>query len=597
MAYSVGQLYPIYTAPITLYYASDRAARRDTRQSAFVNQTGNYRITSVMWTDANGNWYQTQPSSGGIPIYAIRDLSDSYGLGWIRDDENIKASTMMANSFTVGQTCIITISRQNTSMTHTLQIYSGSNLLRTSNNVGDSYSLSLNSTEIQTLYKDNPNTNSGMITVKLTTYLNGQQVGTHNQTNIMVYFPTAEKPKFTTNPTVTIINPVNGKAIAWQSSLKITSGTATAGSGATITGYKAFVEGYSSDVFPYTTPTINKTGNVVVKVIATDSRGNQAEYSQTIVFTTYFASGISDFIALRITADGVSFSATGTYDSTFNAPTFKVLAYEKGVYPETWVDKLSGSTFKATTNQWAVEGSLSGFERTKTYYLKIIVTDSMGNISESKILVASENVPLSMGRHGSGVGVLFDNFKEENLQVGSGGIYSNGKITVQTDKENYYGLSIINNTDDIKPGLIGFTDKDGPQAVIGWSNQFKSLILQVIKSGKALFITEDNVYYDDIPLKSIDETGSNHIKYTGGVLEQWGKSTSTTAQSKITFPIAFIDSPVITIQVQTSSVWHRVTQNVTGCTSTDFSYSAFNSSDGSALGTFTVHWRAIGRWK
>src|SRR5699024_10885345 len=89
MSQAINTFYTIAKVPIRLYYSSDRAAKKNTLQSGWVQQTGDYRIVNVMWTNANGDWLQTKPTSGGIPIYAIKDITDSYQIGWVRDDDNI----------------------------------------------------------------------------------------------------------------------------------------------------------------------------------------------------------------------------------------------------------------------------------------------------------------------------------------------------------------------------------------------------------------------------------------------------------------------------------------------------------------------------
>ena len=440
MSQAINTFYTIAKVPIRLYYSSDRAAKKNTLQSGWVQQTGDYRIVNVMWTNANGDWLQTKPTSGGIPIYAIKDITDSYQIGWVRDDDNITKGVITSvpssistedASFKVGitkmpgSTYTLKFSTNNTEW----HSYTGSD----SSTGWDSltFTNTFTSTTRNKLYNAMPNLVNSSVTVTLETIYEGKSLGI-DTASFQVSIPSSIKPSFST-PSQTLTGVVGGKNYAGLTSLTVAVPSISVPTGASIISNIIDIGGQRSGhlgVGQTFTRTFNSPGTIPVSVTSTDSRGRSAVYSTTYTVLETKSISIDSFTAIRNGTTGIKITANGQYMSQIDGtPKFTITKSIRG--KNTWSSVATGNVTVSSGRYSISVTQTSGFTATSAYDLRLVVSGTSTSATGNSV-VGTEAVPISFGKHGSGVGTMFNNSNSASLQVGNGGINSEGPLRAPT---------------------------------------------------------------------------------------------------------------------------------------------------------------------
>lgn len=458
MSQAINTFYTIAKVPIRLYYSSDRAAKKNTLQSGWVQQTGDYRIVNVMWTNANGDWLQTKPTSGGIPIYAIKDITDSYQIGWVRDDDNITKGVITSvpssistedASFKVGitkmpgSTYTLKFSTNNTEW----HSYTGSD----SSTGWDSltFTNTFTSTTRNKLYNAMPNLVNSSVTVTLETIYEGKSLGI-DTASFQVSIPSSIKPSFST-PSQTLTGVVGGKNYAGLTSLTVSVPSISVPTGASIISNIIDIGGQRSGhlgVGQTFTRTFNSPGTIPVSVTSTDSRGRSAVYSTTYTVLETKSISIDSFKAIRNGTTGIKITANGQYMSQIDGtPKFTITKSIRG--KNTWSSVATGNVTVSSGRYSISVTQTSGFTATSAYDLRLVVSGTSTSATGNSV-VGTEAVPISFGKHGSGVGTMFNNSNTASLQVGSGGISSEGPIRVGGVIQEFHKRDIA----DIDPTTV-----------------------------------------------------------------------------------------------------------------------------------------------
>ena len=468
MSQAINTFYTIAKVPIRLYYSSDRAAKKNTLQSGWVQQTGDYRIVNVMWTNANGDWLQTKPTSGGIPIYAIKDITDSYQIGWVRDDDNITKGVITSvpssistedASFKVGitkmpgSTYTLKFSTNNTEW----HSYTGSD----SSTGWDSltFTNTFTSTTRNKLYNAMPNLVNSSVTVTLETIYEGKSLGI-DTASFQVSIPSSIKPSFST-PSQTLTGVVGGKNYAGLTSLTVAVPSISVPTGASIISNIIDIGGQRSGhlgVGQTFTRTFNSPGTIPVSVTSTDSRGRSAVYSTTYTVLETKSISIDSFKAIRNGTTGIKITANGRYMSQIDGtPKFTITKSIRG--KNTWSSVATGNVTVSSGRYSIAITQTSGFIATSAYDLRLVVSGTSTSATGNSV-VGTEAVPISFGKHGSGVGTMFNNSDSANLQVGTGGIKSEGKIVEngiavsEGRHSNYKTFTVGGNANSYYPVII-----------------------------------------------------------------------------------------------------------------------------------------------
>ena len=281
MAQAIGTMYEIVNVPMRLYYDSGRADTKNTSQSGWVNEAGRYKVINHV------------VGSDGVDLYAINDITNSYAIGWIRDDDNIKGvrlynipsqiSTNDAN-YKVGLEGTQGIAYKYTAKIGTTVIHEESTTLTYPNTIK---TFTLTTTIKNLIYKALGSNNTGVMNISAVSTHNGKTIRT-STSSISVVIPASNGPKFTTNPTVTIVGAIGGSAYKDISSVKISAPTSTISlkDNATIKSRRFQIGSHSTTTtaYSYTSPVIGSVGSVPVRVTVTDSRNRSTTFETSVTF-------------------------------------------------------------------------------------------------------------------------------------------------------------------------------------------------------------------------------------------------------------------------------------------------------------------------
>ena len=407
---NIGEMYTINKVPIRLYWSSDRAALRITSQSGTWSELGSYRIINKLWTNANGDWLEHDPGPGGIALYGLD------GLGWVRDDDNLSASTISAfPPLETTGTSVLRIARQSSDLLHHLEFKIGDTVIRKVDNVTDSYTLTFTQQERNTIHNLLSRTSSANLVANILTFRGGVTVvGSAQSATTTVSVPTSLNPSFTDTPTATVVNPIKGKAWQTVSSVKVATGRIAPSPGAAIDHVNIRVGDHAGIGASFTSPAINKSGDILVEVIATDTRQRTVRWTTTVAFAEYKEPGIDSFTAGRTLNDGIAIGVSGTFTSTV-ATTVSFTLETKERSANTWTVKQTGDCH-TSGNTWGVNGALVGFTKDKAYDLRIRIQDGAGRTAEGYVALGTDALPLSLGKKGIGVGKIVDD-NGAHLQV------------------------------------------------------------------------------------------------------------------------------------------------------------------------------------
>lgn len=215
---------------------------------------------------------------------------------------------------------------------------------------------------------------------------------------------------------------------------------------------------------PQVTPAAGQVADVITRV--RDNRGiwsNQKKQSSALRlhrYSTPSGSGTTKRSGTKAIVD-ISWSVTSIKESgSTEKNSAKIYIDTKTRSSTAWSNKyantsaaLSG-TYKAT---------LTGYSTTASYDVRLRVVDALGTTTVNLNSLGTESVPLDVTQRGIGVGKIHSG-GGANLQVGSGGISSEGPLTGSgfnalnhtryNDKSNYLGAGYISGGNE-KPDWFG----------------------------------------------------------------------------------------------------------------------------------------------
>lgn len=445
MAQAIGTMYEIVNVPMRLYYSSDRANTKNTSQSGWVNEAGSYKIINHV------------VGTNNVDLYAINDITNSYAIGWIRDDDNIKGvrlynipSQISTNdsSYKVSLEGTKGIAYKYTAKIGTTVIHEESTTLTYPNTAK---TFTLTSTIKNLIYRALGNNNTGVMNITAVSTHNGKTIRT-STSSISVVIPADNGPKFTTNPTVTIVGAIGGLAYKDISSVKVSAPTSTISlkDNATIKSRRFQIGSHSTTTTAdsYTSPVIGSVGSIPVRVTVTDSRNRSTTFETSVTFKETQKISIDSFKAIRNGTTGIKITANGRYMSQIDGtPKYTITKSIRGA--NTWSSVATGNVTVSSGRYSIAVTQTSGFTATSAYDLRLVVSGSSTSATGNSV-VGTEAVPISFGKHGSGVGTMFNNSNSASLQVGNGGINSEGPVRVNGVMQEFHKSSI----GDIDPSTL-----------------------------------------------------------------------------------------------------------------------------------------------
>lgn len=221
---------------------------------------------------------------------------------------------------------------------------------------------------------------------------------------------------------------------------------ATGAYSSTISQYKVTVGGWSGTGADVTSPVIGASGNIVVTLQVTDSRGMKVTQTQTIAVLPYsppslvspsvYRSDVSGNEAIAGTnvqiKTGIKISALG--DPDVNAGVLKARVYEKGTTAPAW-DAAGIVTLTANT-----ASIVSGVDISTSYTIDIQATDKLASyvytaeISTAKALISglAEVTGVAIGKYAETAGILDIKFSKGLMNGNPLAFYPVGSIYMST---------------------------------------------------------------------------------------------------------------------------------------------------------------------
>lgn len=426
---SLNKPYTIYKLGIPLYYDSGSAAKRNYTPHS-LTFTGETIIDNIAWTDANGNWYYPNQGAGTIPIYSIRDKTKSYGIGWIRSDDNYSPSyvSKVYNANTESN-WKFELTRTAVPSTAEIAIYVNNTYIKQVTTTSESITVTLTESEKNKVYSALANATEGVLEMRTKTLVNGQTLGTDTRT-IKLTVPESVQPKFIVEPKIIKKGEKEGNLYKGMSSISV-SFTGEASKGAKLTGQQIKIGNQSFSTNSVKDVVLNQAGTIPIVATITDSRGKSAMWSDVITVEDYSRPAVELFEIRRDPSNQtkVLIEAFGSYDAISGSLPQYTIQYKKKS-DKTWTSQAPSNTVLMQKSKWKIDSSVSNIDSSSTYDFKLSVIDSKGYVIVATQSLGTEALPLELGKHGIAVGKSFDNSSSIDLQVGKGGIDSEGPIKI-----------------------------------------------------------------------------------------------------------------------------------------------------------------------
>lgn len=322
-----------------------------------------------------------------------------------------RKSTLAASNGTLGMAQTLTVTKADSSFTHTITYKCGSASGTVSTKSSDS---SISFTPPISLASQNTTGTSVSVVLTITTYSGNTDIGSASKT-ISCAIPASVKPSVSLSVTDALnYKDTYGGYIQGLSKFKAVI-TASGAQGSTIKSYRTTADGKTYTAASFTTDVISSAGALTVSVTVTDSRGRTATASTTATVLPYSTPKISALKVKRCDAAGnsnssgaylaVTFSATITRLNGNNTAAY-TLQYKKAKETSYTAEKLT--TF---TGQHSVADGVFVFPAETASSYNIILTAADSFSSAAKIIVGSSVKKLWSIFHG-GLGIAFNKIAE-----------------------------------------------------------------------------------------------------------------------------------------------------------------------------------------
>lgn len=360
-----------------------------------------------------------------------------------------RKSTLSVAAGTMGTAQTLTVTRQSTSLTHTITYYCET----TSGDPGEygticdkSSSTSISFAPPLSLAYLVPSATSVQISYTITTYSGTTSIGSNTYTTT-VAVPSSIVPicNISVNET-TGYQSKFGALLKGMSKLTVTvSGSGSYGS--SINGYSSTFAGatYTSSSF---TVTVNTTGTITIDASVRDTRGRWGYASYTVgTATTYTSPKVSSLTVSRCDSDGTS-NMSGAYCKvTFNASVDRLTVSNSNMnygYYTVYYKKTSASSWtsvRVTTydGQFTISGGTYIFaaDTDSSYNVQLQAADKLGSGWNATVLsTAFALMHFSAGGTGIAIGKIVES--ENKFDVGLpanflGDITYSGNLTKSSD--------------------------------------------------------------------------------------------------------------------------------------------------------------------
>lgn len=296
-----------------------------------------------------------------------------------------RKSSLTASNGTLGTAQTLSVTRFDSSFTHTITYKCGSASGTVATKSSDT---SLSFTPPLTLASQNTTGASVSVVFTITTYTGSTSIGTNTKT-ITCSIPASVKPSVSLS-----VSDAEGHASAFgvyvQGKSKLQVKVNASGSyGSTIKAYKTTAEGKTYTTASFTTGAVSGTGNVAINVTVTDSRGRTATASTTVSVLAYASPKISALSVNRCDVNGNK-NSSGAYLSVLFSSSITSLNGKNAASYTVQYKKSSASSYTAETlsgyaGQHSVSGGVFVFpaETGSSYSIILTATDSFSSTGKT----------------------------------------------------------------------------------------------------------------------------------------------------------------------------------------------------------------------
>ena len=308
-------------------------------------------------------------------------LSDSDEL-----DKIARISSLVTNNGALGTEQILTVSRQDSSFTHTITYSCGST---SGTIVNESTSESISWTPPLDLAAQNTTGTSVSIIFTISTYTDNTLLGSSQKT-ITCAIPSSVKPSL--SMTVSDGNGYQstyGGYVQGRSTISI-SLIASGNYGATIKSYNTSADGSKYSTSSFITPVIKNSGILTISATVTDSRGRSSTVSEDITVLAYSPATVTALKSFRCTSDGTP-SSSGTYlkvvfSANVTSLHSKNTATYKLHYRKTTVSTFTSTVLSSYSNNYSITDGYTIFsaDTSSAYVIRVSATDAFsGRVAET----------------------------------------------------------------------------------------------------------------------------------------------------------------------------------------------------------------------
>lgn len=300
-------------------------------------------------------------------------------------DTIARKSTLTASNGTLGTAQTLTVTRFDSSLTHTITYKCGS---ATGTIVTKSSDTSLSFTPPLTLASQNTTGTSVSIVFTITTYSGSTDIGSNTKT-ITCSIPASVKPSVSLSVSDSVgYASKYGAYVQGMSKFKVAI-TASGSNGSTIKAYKTAVDGKSYSTASFTTDVVSGTGTLTINVTVTDSRGRTATASTTVSVLAYTSPKITAFTVFRCDAEGNSSSAgaylAAKFSSSITALSNKNTASYTLQYKKTSESSYTSITLSNYSGQFSVSNGVYIFpaETSSSYNIVLTAADAFQSVGKT----------------------------------------------------------------------------------------------------------------------------------------------------------------------------------------------------------------------
>ena len=332
------------------------------------------------------------------------------------------------NDFDIDGSFVVGTTKYLSTVTDTLTIRIGATAIKTISNIGTSTNITFTESEKQTIYSLMPTTSRKDFIFILSSTHEGATLGTTSKTvygNITNANPIVDADAIRAYDSNEAIVAVTGNAqtiVQMLSSICVSVPQATAQKGASMSAYYVYLDGalkiVSGGEVEY--GNTSKEGNLLLRVVAQDSRGNSTVIEKNVFVTHYAEPIITASLYRKNNYEDETHLKANVQFTEIGANEIVSLKYAHAKVKEDYgqaVDIANGQEYILTC------------DKASAYTFRITATDAFGCSVSQEFALSKGEFPLFIDTRRNAVGINAFPSKGEALRVGGGvAMFENGVV-------------------------------------------------------------------------------------------------------------------------------------------------------------------------